>query len=43
MPGALPSLVPACWLCAKGTGRKALGLTLPFNVTSSSGCATVPH
>lgn len=43
MPDALPSLVPAGWLCAKGTGQTTLGLTLPFNVTSSLGCAKVPH
>lgn len=43
MPGALSSLVPACWLCAKGTGLLVLNLTLPFNVTSSLGHATASH
>lgn len=43
MPGALPSLVLARWLRAKGAGCIALGLTLSFNVTSTLGCATVPH
>lgn len=42
MPGALPSLVPACWLCAKGTGSIALGLALPFNVASSLGVCHCP-